>query len=106
VFSSVVDFVPVAIETSGVRYRPWNWSPEIGRRLASAYELCSMTFLCQCILVAVKHRNAYCILGTLQSTKGLSLIDTCLVILSLIITLLLLIMIIIIIVTVKITVII
>ena len=69
---SGVDFVPVAIETSGV----WGEQAielvkEIGRRIAaSTHEPRSTSFLRQRLSVAVQRGNAYCVLGTLptQST--------------------------------------
>ena len=69
---SGVDFVPVAIETSGV----WGEQAielvmEIGRGIAaSTHEPRSTSFLRQRLSVAVQRGNAYCVLGTLptQST--------------------------------------
>ena len=62
---SGVDFVPVAIETSGV----WGEQAialvmEIGRRIAaSTHEPRSTSFLRQRLSVAVQRGNAYCVLG-------------------------------------------
>jgi len=68
---SGVDFVPVAIETSGVWGRQaLDLINEIGRRIAAvSHEPRSTTFLRQRLSVAVQRGNAYCILGTLQSSK-------------------------------------
>ena len=64
---SGVDFVPVAIETSGV----WGDSAmslikEVGRRIAAAtHDKRSTMFLRQRLSVAVQRGNAFCVLGTL-----------------------------------------
>lgn len=65
---SGVDFVPVAIETSGV------WGPhaldlitELGRRIADVtYEPRSTAFLRQRLSVAVQRGNASCVLGSFR----------------------------------------
>jgi len=64
-----VDFIPFAIETSGVwGVQALELVSEIGRRLTSTtHEPRSTTFLRQRISVAVMRGNAQCVLGTLQS---------------------------------------
>ena len=66
---SSVDFVPVAIETSGVwGQRAFELVAEIGRRIAEvSHEPRSTSFLRQRISVAVQRGNAACINGTLQA---------------------------------------
>ena len=66
---SGVDFVPVAIETSGVwGEQATELVKEIGRRIAaSTHEPRSTTFLRQRLSVAVQRGNAYCVLGTLPT---------------------------------------
>ena len=68
-----VDFVPVAIETSGVWGRQaLDLINEIGRRIAAVtHEPRSTAFLRQRISVAVQRGNAYCVLGTLQSSRNI-----------------------------------
>ena len=67
-----VDFVPVAIETSGVWGRQaLDLVNEIGRRIAAVtHEPHSTAFLRQRISEAVQRGNAYCVLGTLQSSRN------------------------------------
>jgi len=64
-----VDFIPFAIETSGVwGVHALTLVSEIGRRLISTtHEPRSTTFLRQRISVAVMRGNAQCVLGTLHS---------------------------------------
>ena len=66
---SGVDFVPVAIETSGVwGQQALNLIKEIGRRIFDiTHEPRSTMFLRQRISVAVQRGNAGCILGTLPN---------------------------------------
>jgi len=66
-----VDFIPFAIETSGVwGVQALGLVSKIGRRLTSTtHEPRSTTFLRQCIVVAVMRGNAQCVLGTLQSSN-------------------------------------
>ena len=68
---SGVDFVPVAIETSGVWGRQAvEQVNEIGRRIAAlTYEPRSTAFLRQRISVAVQRGNAYCVLDTFKSSR-------------------------------------
>ena len=67
--SAGIDFVPVAVETSGV----WGeqamvFVSEIGRRIAEAtHDPRSTSFLRQRISVAVQRGNAACINGTLHA---------------------------------------
>jgi hypothetical protein len=63
-----IDFVPVAIETSGVwGQRAMELVSEIGRRIAEvSHEPRSTSFLRQRLAVAVQRGNATCINGTLQ----------------------------------------
>jgi hypothetical protein len=65
--SSAVDFVPVAIETSGVwGEEALNLVTEIGRRIAElTHDPRSTAFLRQRISVAVQRGNAACVNGTL-----------------------------------------
>ena len=67
-----VDFVPVAIETSGVwGEQALELITEIGRRIAAVtYEPRSTSFLRQRISVAVQRGNAFCVLGTFQQTSS------------------------------------
>jgi hypothetical protein len=71
---SGVDFVHVAIETSGV----WGEQAielvkEIGRRIAaSTHEPRSTAFLRQRLSVAVQRGNAYCVLGTLPTSTDIA----------------------------------
>ena len=69
---SGVDFVPMATETSGVWGRqPLDLINEIGCRIAAVtHEPRSTAFLRQRISVAVQRGNAYCVLGTLQSSRN------------------------------------
>ena len=64
--SSAVDFVPVAIETSGVwGEEALNIVTEIGRRIAElTHDPRSTVFLRQRISVAVQRGNAACVNGT------------------------------------------
>jgi hypothetical protein len=68
------DVVPKAIETSGV----WGEQAielvkEIGRRIAaSTHEPRSTVFFRQRLSVAVQRGNAYCVLGTLPTSTGIS----------------------------------
>ena len=66
---SGVDFVPVAIETSGVwGTHAMDLITEVGRRLADVtHEPRSTMFLRQRLSVAVQRGNAGCILGTFQN---------------------------------------
>jgi len=66
-----VDFIPFAIETSGVwGVQALELVSEIGRRLTSmTHEPRSTTFFRQRISVAVIRGNAQCVLGTLQSSN-------------------------------------
>jgi hypothetical protein len=68
---SGVDFVPVAIETSGVWGRQAvELVNEIGRRIAAlTYEPRSTAFLRQRISVAVQRGNAFCVLDTFKSSR-------------------------------------
>ena len=63
---SGVDFVPVAIETSGVwGKQALELVKEIGRRVAAiTYDNRSASFLRQRLSVAIQRGNAYCVLGT------------------------------------------
>ena len=67
-----VDFVPMAIETSGVWGRQaLDLINEIGRRIAAVtHEPRSTAFLRQRISVAVQRGKAYCVRGTLQSSRN------------------------------------
>jgi hypothetical protein len=67
---SGVDFVPVAIETSGVwGTHAMDLVTEIGRRIAAVvHEPRSTTFLRQRISVAVQRGNAWCVLGTFPNS--------------------------------------
>jgi hypothetical protein len=62
-----VDFVPVAIETSGVwGEQAVSLLKEVGRRIcAVSHEPRSTSYLRQRIAVAVQRGNAFCVLGTL-----------------------------------------
>lgn len=64
-----VDFVPVAIETSGVwGQQALELVSDIGRRIAAVtHESRSTMFLRQRLSVAVQRGNACCILGTFRS---------------------------------------
>ena len=66
-----IDFVPVAIETSGVwGEQALELVTELGRRIAAVtFEPRSTTFLRQRISVAVQRGNAGCILGTFGITS-------------------------------------
>ena len=63
-----IDFVPVAIETSGVwGEQALELVTELGRRIAAVtFEPRSTTFLRQRLSVAVQRGNASCILGTFR----------------------------------------
>ena len=63
-----VDFVPVAIETSGVwGEQAASLVKEVGRRIcAISHEPRSTSYLRQRIAVAVQRGNAFCVLGTLS----------------------------------------
>ena len=67
-----VDFIPVAIETSGVwGEQALNFVKDIGRRLAAtSHEPRSTMFLHQRISMAVQRGNAYCVLDTLRRTAS------------------------------------
>ena len=67
---SGVDFVPVAIETSGVwGKQALELVKEIGRRVAAiTYDNRSASFLRQRLSVAIQRGKAYCVLGTLQKS--------------------------------------
>jgi hypothetical protein len=69
---SGVDFVPVAIETSGVWGRQaLDLVNEIGRRFAAVtHEQRSTAFLRQRISVAVQRGNAFCVLETFKSSRN------------------------------------
>jgi len=66
-----VDFVPVAIETSGA----WGKQAiglikEIGRRIAAiTYDNRATSFLRQRLSIAVQRGNATCVLGTLSKAR-------------------------------------
>ncbi|HSN23572.1 MAG TPA: hypothetical protein VLS45_05305 [Methylomicrobium sp.] len=62
-----VDFVPFAVETSGVwGEQAVSLVKEIGRRICTVtHEPRSTSYLRQRIAVAVQRGNAFCILGTL-----------------------------------------
>ena len=66
-----VDFVPFAIETSGVwGEQAMELVTEIGRRIAEvSHDSRSTSFLRQRISVAVQRGNAACVNGTLQANK-------------------------------------
>ena len=66
-----VDFVPFAIETSGVwGEQALDLVKEVGRRIAAlTHEPRSTAFLRQRISVAVQRGNAYCVLGTLKAAN-------------------------------------
>ena len=66
-----VDFVPVAIETSGVwGQQALHLVSDIGRRIAAVtHESRSTMFLRQRLSVAVQRGNACCILGTFRSAE-------------------------------------
>jgi hypothetical protein len=68
---SGVDFVPVAIETSGVwGSHALDLITEVGRRIAGVtHEPRSTMFLRQRISVAVQRGNAGCILGTFPNNN-------------------------------------
>ena len=70
-----VEFVPVAIETSGVWGKEaWDLVADVGRRIATVtHEPRSTTFLRQRLSVAVQRGNACCILGTFRSDHSNSL---------------------------------
>ena len=67
-----VDFVPVAIETSGTwGEQAIDLVKEIGRRIAEAtHEPRSTAFLRQRLSIAVQRGNAFCILGTFRGTDS------------------------------------
>jgi hypothetical protein len=67
-----IDFVPVAIETSGVwGEQALELVTELGRRIAAVtFEPRSTAFLRQRISVAVQRGNAGCILGTFRITSN------------------------------------
>jgi hypothetical protein len=67
-----VDFIPVAIETSGVwGEQALNFVKDIGRRLAAtSHEPRSTMFLRQRISMAVQRGNAFCVLDTLRRTAS------------------------------------
>jgi len=67
-----VDFVPFAIETSGVwGEEALNLVAEIGRRISDVtHDPRSTSFLRQRISVAVQRGNAFCVLGTFPSTAS------------------------------------
>jgi len=67
-----IDFVPFAIETSGVwGEKALELAKEIGRRIAEVtHESRSTTFLRQRLSVAVQRGNAFCVLGTLRAVDG------------------------------------
>ena len=64
-----VDFVPFAIETSGVwGEKAMDLVRDIGRRIAAVtHESRSTTFLRQRLSVAVQRGNAFCVLGTFRA---------------------------------------
>jgi hypothetical protein len=66
-----VDFVPFAIETSGVwGEQAMELVTEIGRRIAEVnHDPRSTSFLRQRISVAVQRGNAVCINGTMQTNR-------------------------------------
>jgi hypothetical protein len=63
---AMVDFTPVAIETSGTwGLDGWELVSELGRRTASlSREPRSTAFLRQRISIAIQRGNAYCVLAT------------------------------------------
>ena len=67
---SGVDFVPVAIETSGVwGKQALELVKEIGRRIAAiTFDKRSVSFLRQRLSIAVQRGNANCVLGTFPKT--------------------------------------
>jgi hypothetical protein len=67
-----VDFVPFAIETSGVwGEKALELVREIGRRIAVvSHELRSTSFLRQRLSVAVQRGNAFCVLGTFRASSA------------------------------------
>lgn len=67
---SGVDFVPVAIETSGVwGKQALELVKEIGRRIAAiTFDKRSVSFLRQRLSIAIQRGNAYCVLGTFPKT--------------------------------------
>ena len=67
-----VDFVPVAIVTSGTwGEQAIDLVKEIGRRIAEAtHEPRSTAFLRQRLSIAVQRGNAFCILGTFRGTDS------------------------------------
>ena len=69
---SGVDFVPVAIETSGVwGTHALDLISQVGRRIAEVtHEPRATMFLRQRISVAVQRGNAWCVLGTLSSSNN------------------------------------
>ena len=63
-FFSGVDFVPVALESSGVwRKQALDLVKEIGRRIAAiTYDQRSASYLRQRLSIAIQRGNAYCVL--------------------------------------------
>ena len=74
-----VDFVPVAIETSGVwGDQALDLVKDVGRRIASVtHEPRSTTLIRQRISVAVQRGNATCVMGTFPVTDGDRLTQNC-----------------------------
>jgi len=69
-----VDFIPVAIETSGTwGAQGFDLIRKIGRRLAEVtHEPREISFLRQRLSIAIQRGNAFCVMGTFQCTNAVA----------------------------------